>query len=287
MNESHRGHLSWPPVRCEAVLGLATEADVSQCDEKKPSCGGCQKGSRQCKYSYSQGQAFALVMQDPSRMTRYGRSMPSSIVYLLKGSDDSSTLDSASMSSPDPIPVPIPEAPDLHVRGGLLAADGQGVFQTLAPSTLKSKKPSKRVEAHQRRKCHEHLLRLQRQMSLTSHRPSSSDTKLAAMFIDMLRPESPKHQPLFTLGDWVTSIPARIGSSTVVTMAAEFLLHSFNFHGEHSHSREIVAIQTKSKALKELQLSLLASHQAPTYDLVLATKMHYASEVARLIHIHQ
>ncbi|KAJ4381462.1 hypothetical protein N0V86_002821 [Didymella sp. IMI 355093] len=95
----------------------------------------------------------------------------------------------------------------------------------------------------------------------------------------MLRPESAKYGPLFALGDWITSIPPRIGSNPVVTMAAEFLIHSFESHDEGSHSKKIQALQAKNKALKELQLSLLASQQAPTYDLLLATKMHYASEV--------
>lgn len=255
-----------------------------KCDEKKPSCGGCQKGSRTCNYPYSQGHGFALVMQDPSQMTRYGRSMMASVIYPLSSghiSDDSSTPDSASISSPDPLSTPSSDVSKLHLRGGMVAADGRGVFQTLAPAKSKAAKPSKRLETNQRKRLHDHLLRLQRESSLSVHRPLAPDTRLAAMFINMLRPESPKYQPLFTLGDWVTSIPPRIGSSPVVTMAAEFLIHSFDCYAEDSHSNRIQAMQTKSKALKELQLSLLASQQAPTYDLLLATKMHYASEVIR------
>lgn len=255
-----------------------------KCDEKKPSCGGCQRGSRICNYLYPQGQGFALVMQDPSQMTRYGRSMAASIIYPLSSeyvSDDSSRPDCASVSSPDQTSTPNSDASDLHLRGGMVAADGRGVFQTLAPGKSKPAKPSKRLETNQRKRLHEHLLRLQRESSLSAHRPTAPDTRIAATFIDMLRPESPKYQPLFTLGDWVTSIPPRIGSSPVVTMAAEFLIHSFDCYAEDSHSNKIQAMRTKSKALKELQLSLLASQQAPTYDLLLATKMHYASEVIR------
>lgn len=253
-----------------------------KCDEKKPSCGGCQRGSRTCNYPYSQGQGFALVMQDPSRMTRYGRSMAASVIYPLSSShisDDSSTPDCASVSSPDPISTPNSDFSNLHLRGGVLAADGRGIFQTLAPGKSKAVKPSKRLETNQRKRLREHLLRLQRESLLSYHRPLAPDTRLAAMFVNMLRPDSPKYQPLFTLGDWVASIPPRIGSSPVVTMAAEFLIHSFDFCGEKSHSSKIQAMQTKARALKELQLSLLASQQEPTYDLLLATKMHYASEV--------
>jgi hypothetical protein len=253
-----------------------------KCDEEKPSCGGCQRGNRTCNYPYPHGQGFALVMQDPSQMTRYGRSMAASIIYPLSSShtsDDSSTPDCVSILSPDPVSTPNSEVPELYLRGGMVAADGRGVFQTLAPGKSKATKPSKRLETNQRKRLHEHLLRLQRESSLSAYRPLAPDTRLAATFINMLRPESLKYQPLFTMGDWVTSIPPRIGSSPVVTTAAEFLVHSFDCYAEDSHSNKIQAMQTKSKALRELQLSLLASQKAPTYDLLLATKMHYASEV--------
>jgi hypothetical protein len=254
-----------------------------KCDEKKPSCGGCQKGGRMCNYPYSQGQGFALVMQDPSQMTRYGRSMAASVIYPLSTtgqvSDESSMTDSASVPSPGPTATSSLDTSALHLRGGIVAANGQGMFQTLAPCQSKAAKTSKRLETNQRKRLHEHLLRLQRESSLASHRPLAPETKLAAMFVNMLRPESAKHRPLFALGDWITSIPPRIGSSPVVTMAVKFLIHSFESHDEGSHSKKIQALQAKTKALKELQLSLLASQQAPTYDLLLATKMHYASEV--------
>lgn len=218
-------------------------------------------------------------------MTRYGRSTTSSATYPLSSdqvSDEMSTLDYTSVLSSGCSTTPAQEPPDLLLRGGIVAADGRGMFQTLAPSRVRIKQPSKRLEANQIKRCHEHLVRLQRETLLSTHRPTAPETELTAMFIDMLRPDSPKSQTLFTFGDWITSIPIRIGSSAVITTAAEFLLHSFDFYGEDSYSRRIRAMRTKSKALKDLQLNLLASNQAPTYDLVLATKMHYAAEVTYL-----
>ncbi|KAF2626070.1 hypothetical protein BU25DRAFT_411903 [Macroventuria anomochaeta] len=253
-----------------------------KCDEKKPSCGGCQKGSRPCNYSYPQGQGFALVMQNPSQMTRYGRSMATLTIYPLSSSqarDESSTPDSVPVFSPDPAIARTPDPSDLHLRGGMVAADGRGVFQTLAPVKVKARKPSKKVESYQRRRCQAHLLRLQQEASLVSHRPSSPDTRLIAMFIGLLRPDSTNYQHLFTLGDWVKSIPSRIGSSPVVTMAAEFFIQSFDVYRDKTHSNQALALRTKSKALKELQLSVVATQQHPTYDLVIATKLHYAAEV--------
>lgn len=212
-------------------------------------------------------------------MTRYGRSMTNSVIYPLgsyQGSDESSTPDSASISSLD---VKMVDTSDLHLRGGMIASDGRGIFQTLAPMKMRSRKVSKKVEAFQRRRCHEHLLRLQQEKSLTSHRPLSSETTIAATFVSILRPDLEQYQQIFTLGNWLSSIPSRVGHSAVVTMAAEFFVHSFDVHRNRSHTNYTLALRTKAKALKELQLSVLASQERPTYDLVIATKLHYAAEV--------
>ena len=218
-------------------------------------------------------------------MTRYGRSMAASVIYPLsssQASDESSTPGSESVSSPDLAIARTPDLSDLHLRGSMIAADGRGVFQTLAPVKVKTRKPSKKVESYQKKRCQAHLLRLQQEASLVSHRPSSPDTRLIAMFIDLFRSDSTNYQPLFTLGDWVTSIPSRIGSTPVVTMAAEFFIHSFDLYRNKTHLSQILALRTKSKDLKDIQLSVLATQQHPTYDLVIATKLHYAAEVRML-----
>ncbi|KAJ4985199.1 negative acting factor [Stagonosporopsis vannaccii] len=250
-----------------------------KCDEQKPFCGGCRKGNRPCNYSYSGGRGFALVIQDPSQMTRYGRSMTNSIIYPLSPSQSSngcSTPDSSSLSSPDATTL---DTSDLHLRGGMVASDGRGIFQTLAPIKMRHRKVSKKVEAAQKRRCQEHLLRLQQEISLASHRPFCSETTIAAGFVSILRPEAAQHQQIYTLGNWVSSIPSRIGHSPVVTMAAEFFINSFDVYRNRCHSTLTLALRTKAKALKELQLSVLASQKHPTYDAIIATKLHYAAEV--------
>lgn len=221
-------------------------------------------------------------MQDPSQMTRYGRSLANSVMYPMVSSpsrEDVSTPDLSTVSPPGSTTAPKAATSDLVLRGGMVASDGRGVFQTLAPIRMSPRKVSKKAEAYQRRRCREHLLRLQEEVSLVSHRPFSSETKLAAMFVNILDSSSDQHQHIFTLGNWVLSIPARIGSSPVVTMAAEFFVHSFEVHRDRNHSNHMLALRTKSTALKELQLSVLASQQRPTYDLMIATKLHYAAEV--------
>ncbi|KAF3006888.1 hypothetical protein E8E13_011069 [Curvularia kusanoi] len=99
------------------------------------------------------------------------------------------------------------------------------------------------------------------------------------MFIDLLNTDCPQDLSLFCLGDWIVSIPSRISSSPVVSIAAEFFVHSYNFHRDQSYSNRTKALQTKGKALKELQLSLSESQPHPTYNLIVATKLHYSAEV--------
>lgn len=258
-----------------------------QCDEKKPSCSSCEKRSRQCNYSFPYGQGFALVMQDPSQMTKYGRSITASIVHSLAPVDEgdpSNTSTSTSDTSLNASPVLRPKPNDLHLKSGMVAANGQGVFQTLAPARSKLRKTSKKVEANQRRRWQEHLRCLQQEDVISLHRPSSSSSRLIAMFVHMLHPESPQHQPLFSLGNWIRSIPARIESNSVLSIATELFVRSFEYHRHQSHSNKLMALQTKARALKPLQLSISASSQQhPTYDLIAAIKLHYAAEVVPVI----
>lgn len=221
-------------------------------------------------------------MQDPSQMTRYGRSMVASAVLPLNCTTariNSSASTSVSSLSSDSTSANTPASSVLHLKDGMVAEDGQGVFQTLGPVRAKTKRPSTKAECYQRRRVQAHLLRLQREASSPTPPPSSPDTKLAAVFTNLLQPKSEAYQPVFALGDWVSTIPSRIGSSRVVTLAAEFFVYSSEVYHNGSRSNKIRALQIKSKALKELQLSVLWAQQHSTYDLLLATKLHYAAEV--------
>lgn len=255
---------------------------MAQCDEQKPTCSNCERGRRTCNYAH--GQAFIVIIQDPSQMTKYGKSLIEPVLQPLDSSQDHNNSSSpGSASTPSPA-LAFPLASDsskLHLTSGTLAEDGRGVFQTFAPVQAKAKRKSKKLGAPQRKKLERYLFHLQQETSLAAHRPSSPETKLAAMFIHLLRTHSQGQQPLFTLGDWITSIPSRIGSSEVVTMAAEFFVHSYGVSRDGSPSNRTLALQTKGNALKQLQTSVLATRQQPTYDLLLATKLHYAAEVCR------
>jgi hypothetical protein len=215
-------------------------------------------------------------------MTRYGRSMIASAILPLHCTTtgiDSSASTPVSSHSSDSTSADTPASSVLQLKGGMVAEDGQGVFQTLGPVRAKTKRPSKKADYYQRRRVQAHLLRLQREESSLTSPLSSPDTKLAAVFVDLLQPKSEAYQPLFALGEWVSTVPSRIGSNRVVTLAAEFFVYSSEAYYNGSHSKRIRALQTKSKALRELQLSVLRAQQHSTYDLLLATKLHYAAEV--------
>ena len=219
-------------------------------------------------------------------MTRYGRSLTAPVIQPLVPLDKivrTSTSDSTSERSSRNSPIIEPEPNcNLHLRSGIVAANGHGIFQTLAPAKSKQRRISKKVGDSLRKRWQEHVLRLQAESLLTMHRPHSPESRLTMMFVDMLHPSSPQHQPLCSLGDWIQSIPSRISSSSVVSNAAEFFVHSLSFHRDQSHSNKILALQTKNNALKQLQLSILSSQPHPTYDLVVATKLHYSAEVMTL-----
>lgn len=156
------------------------------------------------------------------------------------------------------------------------ADDGKGVFRTLA---LKPKPQSRKAANAQKKKLKTHLLRLYCQSALTAHRPSSPESTLIGRYIDMLGSGPSNHQPLSILGTWIHSIPSRIGSNHMIDLAVEFLINSYAVYWDNSHSNRMLAQATKAKALKELQFMVCETKEKATYEILLATKTHYAAEV--------
>lgn len=96
----------------------------------------------------------------------------------------------------------------------------------------------------------------------------------------MLGPDPIGRQPFEILGTWIQSIPSRIGSNKMLDLAVEFLVDSYGTFRDDTHSRRKVAKASKAKALKELQLVVMNTNTNTTYDVLLATKLHYAAEVS-------
>ena len=87
------------------------------------------------------------------------------------------------------------------------------------------------------------------------------------------------YKPMSILGTWIESIPSRMGHNRMLDLAIEFLLDSYLVFREDTHSKRRIAESTKAKALTELQLAVVGTQSTPSYDVVLATKTHYAAEV--------
>lgn len=66
----------------------------------------------------------------------------------------------------------------------------------------------------------------------------------------------------------------------MIDLAAEFFVNSYSAYRDRTHSKRRLAQATKAKALRELQLVVLNSRTQPTYDVLIATKMHFAAEVS-------
>ncbi|OAL04571.1 hypothetical protein IQ06DRAFT_267882 [Phaeosphaeriaceae sp. SRC1lsM3a] len=234
-----------------------------KCDEEKPKCGACRKKDRPCSYSY--GKASAFIVQDPNQLTKHGKSRVSPVVY---------NLESSSEATHSPASTPS----DLHITTAREAGNGQGFFQTLAPLSKRKVAASRRSEAQRRRKLELYLHHLQLERTLTAIKPSCPETTLIARYIDMVGSVSIDHQPLSILGTWIESIPSRIGSNRMMDLAVDFFVHSYAVYCNDTYSQRKLASASKEKALKELQLFVHDRGNRPTYDVVLATKMHYASE---------
>jgi hypothetical protein len=125
-----------------------------------------------------------------------------------------------------------------------------------------------------------HLRKLQEEINLVLYQPSSTETTLISRYVGMLGSDPAGKQPFEILGTWIQSIPSRIGSNRMLDLAVQFLVDSYATYRDDMHSRRKVARASKSKALKELQLVMMDTGNKTTYDVLLATKLHYAAEVS-------
>ena len=205
-------------------------------------------------------------MQDPNQLTKHGRSKVEPIVYALDSSEAS-----GSSSSSTPL--------TLRLSTQRKAESGSGTFQTLAPVAIEKARTSKKAAVYRKHALDSYLRQLQREASLSLVRPSSAEGTLISRWVDMLGSAHENNRPLSILGTWIQSIPSRIGSNSMLDLAVEFLIDSHAVFWDDSYSRRQTASATKSKALGQLQLAVSHDQSRNTYEMVLATKMHYAAEV--------
>tara|TARA_R110002003_G_scaffold351_11_gene18955 strand:- start:17583 stop:18218 length:636 start_codon:yes stop_codon:yes gene_type:complete len=200
-------------------------------------------------------------------MTKHGKSKVAPIVFTLDASEE---IAESSTTTPS----------DLQITTEREAENGQGFFQTLTPMSKKRNGTSRKTAAARRRKLELYLQQLQAEAALTAINPSSPETTLIARYIGMLGPGTVDQQPLVILGTWIQSIPSRIGKNRMMDLAVEFFVNSHDVFWNDTYTTRCLARASKEKALKELQLFVFNAQNKPTYDVLLATKMHYAAEAS-------
>jgi hypothetical protein len=205
-------------------------------------------------------------VQDPKQLTKHGKSRTTPLIYSLNTSGGESTPDSSPSS-------------DLHITTQRVAGDGHGFFQTLASASRAKVRLSKKKIDYQKRALEKHLQQLRNESAVISYQPSSPETTLIARYIGMLGFNLSGQQSFHILGTWIDSIPSRIGSNRVIDLAADFLVNSCDTFRDDTYSKQKIARASKAEALRELQLAVINTQGQPTYDVILATKMHYAAEV--------
>ena len=206
------------------------------------------------------------MFQDPNQLTKHGKSKVLPTFHSLDWSGDSDSTPSSTSS-------------DLQVTTERGAETGDGLFQTLAAISKPRSNVSRKKLAHQKRAFEQYLQHLQREAALRAIKPSSSETTLVFRYLNMLGSDLTGKQPFYILGTWIQSIPSRIGSNRMLDLAVEFFVNSYAVYCDDTHSKRELARISKTTALRELQLFVMDAHSKPTYEVLLATKMHYAAEV--------
>lgn len=205
-------------------------------------------------------------MQDPNQLTKHGRSRVEPVVYALNSSEET-------VSSSNSAPL------ELRLSTQRKAESGSGTFQTLAPVAIAKARIPKKAALYRKQALVAYLRQLQGEASLSIIKPSSAEGTLTSRWVEMLGSVHESSRPLSILGTWIQSIPSRVGSNSMLDLAIEFLIDSYAVFWDDSYSKRQTASDTKSKALRQLQLAISRNQSRNTYEVVLATKMHYAAEV--------
>lgn len=141
---------------------------------------------------------------------------------------------------------------------------------------------NKRKTTQQRRKLQLYMARLQAATTYPPLHFVTSQTGLAARYLNLLGGRRYEEQPLAIFGSWVESIPSRIGKSPAVDLAVDYLIQSFEVFRESNFSKQREALSIKAQALKELQLVIGNERTRKSYDAAIATKIHFIAEVRPL-----
>ncbi|KAF2017882.1 hypothetical protein BU24DRAFT_420941 [Aaosphaeria arxii CBS 175.79] len=242
-----------------------------KCDEGKPSCGPCQLGKRTCSYyGKPKRSEFKFVVEDPNQYTNYGRSKVVPIVYPLTDAPDDAQSGPSSSQDPAGDVEAINEEIDTRLAS---MYDVEFLSRSRLSATGSTESPGSDRQVQ----------RLRSVSSMPyqsiSPQPSPAGTNLATRFIRILSPHDPACNPFVAEASWITSIPGRIGSSTVLDSAIQFSLDSLNAQKNPTASNAKAARRSKGRAIEVLRNQVHGSSSVPPLNVVLSIILHMYGEM--------
>lgn len=221
------------------------------------------------------------MLEDPTQLSKHGRSKIAPIIYPLEPAQQP-TISSAIPTTPSPQHYPPPSTSlSLRQSTGRDADTDTGIFMRLSILPREKTKVMKKTTVQQRKKLQVYLNELDASILGIPRQFLPSQTVLAVRYLEILGSRTPQEQPLYILGSWVESIPSRIGKNSVVDLAIEYLVESFNVYRAPTFSGQRTAFVTKARAIKELQIAVRNEKTGRSYDTAIATKIHFMAEVCK------
>ncbi|KAF2274362.1 uncharacterized protein EI97DRAFT_381469 [Westerdykella ornata] len=230
-----------------------------KCDEAKPGCGPCRKKNRPCTYTY--GRATLFIRENP---TRFSSHVGRGILPVSSSSSRSTSPHYDSDSSND-------SPQGLQLTSLKELGSGHGVFQIFTLTRQRPKKERHLQSSKQRARSTPAV------PTVPSHFPL--ENPLAARCASMFGPRTWEQDSRALFGSWMEAIPSRIGSSPVLDTAVEFVVNSFATYRDRTYSTQRAALLSRSRALKTLRQAVERYQGGPSYDLVLAIKLHSFAEI--------
>ncbi|KAF2876009.1 hypothetical protein BDV95DRAFT_484801 [Massariosphaeria phaeospora] len=228
-----------------------------RCDEEKPKCGSCKKKDRACSYTY--GISAALVFEDPKQLSKHGKARTRPIIHPLKSYSDRAPATARTMPSHQSAQKKSQETWPMSAL----------VLRNERPRTSSASKTNTQPNAAP----------TPANLDLILPQPCSHETILLNRFLHMLGPQSVEHNPLSIYGTWISSLPARLGTSPVIDSAVEFAVNSFAAYRDPSFSKRSIAHKSRGRSLKELRNAVGYEKGISSYDTLAATKLQMTAEI--------
>ena len=222
---------------------------MPQCDEKKPSCGQCNIKGRLCGYI----SAKPAQENSGSLAFRMAKTTTSSIRV---------QHDRPRWPVRDQNDVPV-----LRLQASSNAPEGSGAFHTLVSS-----RPSMLYPRHLRYEA--------------PCRPlSNAETLLGSRWSHMIGNRALGSCSFQILGNWSALVPPRIGSHTLLDLAATYVLDSHGAYKQGDETKIDSVLKSATRVMKALRKLLMSQPHRRDDTTLIAISLLYAAEVRSCVEI--